>query len=175
MKAVFEMHKSGADLIVAQEKRWGEVKWKPKGVVLHYTALPSPKLSEVVEHLRAIDNYHRMKRGFDEIGYHIAIHRSGALFECRPLHRRGAHTTAHNDTIGIVILGDNSDVQEENPVMWHSLKECIKAVCRRFDIPHSSVWLHRQLRYTQCPPLSVRFLNYLKKEFPSISLERKER
>lgn len=173
MEPTFAMHKSTADLIVAEERRLGKVAWTPKGVVIHYTALPSPS-SNVVEHIKAIDEFHRLKRGYKMIGYHILIHKSGMVFGGRPLHLQGAHAKGHNNTIGVALMANEAELRYENAPMEHALRETLKALCRHFNIPYTSVVLHRQLNYTQCPPLSQRLIAILHKDgFVSISLDKK--
>lgn len=52
-----------------------------------------------------IDGWHRT-RGWDSVGYHFVITRSGGCQEGRPLEKQGAHTRGENEnSIGICLVG----------------------------------------------------------------------
>lgn len=73
---------------------------------------------------RDIDGWHRA-RGWDGIGYHIVIRRSGAVELGEDLARVGAHTTGHNyDSVGVCMVGGLSDDGKPRanftPAQWDS-------------------------------------------------------
>lgn len=48
-------------------------------------------------------------RGFDDIGYHILIHKDGKMERGRPIYTVGAHAYGRNyDSVGILLFGDFS-------------------------------------------------------------------
>lgn len=51
-------------------------------------------------------------RGWQDIGYHYVIERSGELKEGRPLHLKGAHTFGHNEEIGLCLCGLSGDFMD---------------------------------------------------------------
>lgn len=57
------------------------------------------------DNIETIRDWHK-QRGFDDIGYHFVILKSGQIEIGRPLHVQGAHCKGHNqDSIGICLTG----------------------------------------------------------------------
>jgi len=70
-----------------------------KYIILHHSDSPDVPA-------KTIDQWHR-SRGFDCIGYHLAVHQDGKIESGRPLNKMGAHALGINDeSIGIVFLGN---------------------------------------------------------------------
>lgn len=77
-------------------------------VILHCSATPDYKGDNKAFDLIGaadIDAWHR-ERGFDEIGYHYVIRRSGVLEKGRAVLKQGAHCKGYNaDSIGVCYVG----------------------------------------------------------------------
>lgn len=111
-----------------------------------------------------IDRWHR-ERGFDEVGYHFFIDRSGVLETGRDLLDIGAHVRSHNhNTIGICLEG-GVEVEQNlhtgavtfrakanyTQAQWITLESLIQLLLEMY--PHCDVRGHRDFEGVakQCP------------------------
>ena len=70
-------------------------------IIVHSTATPKGMNATAND----INRWHR-QRGFDEIGYHFVILRSGEIQAGRAIEKVGEHCKGHNsDTIGVAYVG----------------------------------------------------------------------
>lgn len=70
-------------------------------IIVHSTATPKGMNATAND----INRWHR-QRGFDEIGYHFVILRSGEIQAGRAIEKVGVHCKGHNsDTIGVAYVG----------------------------------------------------------------------
>ncbi|MEM4168044.1 MAG: N-acetylmuramoyl-L-alanine amidase [Candidatus Caldarchaeum sp.] len=144
-------------------------------IVLHYSAVPHPPLGKVIEHVNAIDRFHREKNGWTGIGYHIGIHPSGVLVSCRPLRIVGSHAKGHNTgSVGVVMLCDSDYLKTDPPLLISTTVHVLNGLCSELGIDKGAVFLHRQLNQTVCPPITMNFLNQLRNAgFTNVSLDNK--
>ena len=82
---------------------------------------------------------HVTVNGWSDIGYHYYIRRDGQLYDCRPLHRSGAHTKGHNKhSVGICIEGglDANGNAEDNytDVQLDTLRLLVINLIGRFGV-----------------------------------------
>lgn len=81
---------------------------KPEFVILHCSASPDYcEKDEAFDSIGAsqINEWH-LKRGWDGIGYHNVIKRSGIIQPGRPYEIQGAHVEGHNkDSLGVCWVG----------------------------------------------------------------------
>lgn len=94
-----------------------------------------------------IDKWHTAK-GWEGIGYHAVIRRSGKLEAGRDLSRTGAHVVGHNhESVGVCLVGglDNTGKPADNftPAQWETLAELVRDLSERF--PFAAVVGHRDL------------------------------
>lgn len=80
------------------------------GVAVHHTAVlwprPDATNEEELNHIRAIDRYHREVRGFGGFGYHLIAFPTRRIYLVTPLTQWGAHVYQHNDHLyGIALAG----------------------------------------------------------------------
>lgn len=130
-------------------------------IVLHYSAVPNPSVGNLLKHLEAIDETHR-ERGYMGIGYHIAVHPSGLVVACRPLRISGAHCRGHNNaSVGVVMLSNKQYLQTNPPLLQWVTVDTLKQLCIMLGVDRHSVFLHRQLNRTECPPITREFEKYL--------------
>jgi len=97
--------------------------------------------------LQALEISHR-KRGFNGIGYHYYILKSGKVINTRPLSRIGAHAKGHNRTsIGICYEGgldkDGKPKDTRTPEQRIALRQLVSELQKRF--PGCKVCGHRDL------------------------------
>jgi N-acetylmuramoyl-L-alanine amidase len=130
---------------------------KPTKIILHCAASPDyepedPKFDHVTA--QVIDKWHR-ERGFDCIGYHWVVRRSGIVEKGRPESQIGAHCLGQNEaSIGICWVGTH----KPTPAQINALD----AFYRRFQSekqwgPES--WHgHNEFTNKECPGISMEWL-----------------
>ncbi len=99
-----------------------------------------------------IQNFHRNTRGWADIGYHWVIGRDGKVYEGRKLHVQGAHAGASNniENLGISVIGDFSAALPP-PAALRTLTLFLRAQQKRYGIPSTEVFGHREFKATACP------------------------
>lgn len=126
----------------------------PTAVILHCSATPDYKADDkLFDHFGAadIDLWHK-KRGFDKIGYHIVVRRSGVYEFGRallpPKVEKGAHCKEANSyAIGICYVGTKIPTTAQ----IRTLKTLYKIILERYNIPITEWHGHRELGKTECP------------------------
>lgn len=117
-------------------------------------------LSETVSTLRRIQKVHMdrtdPKHGWADIGYHFLIDGSGRILEGRDLNWQGAHAGGANNrqNIGICLLGDFSH-SSPSPAALKSLELLLADLRRRFRIPGTRIYSHKEFSATVCPGPSL--------------------
>ena len=105
---------------------------------------------------------HKMHLGFgwDGIGYHKVIQRSGKIENGRPEYWVGAHVKGFNNfSLGVCMIGRNNFLKEQ----FVSLEKVIKKW--KFDYPNSKIIGHCDFKNTEktCPNFDVtKWVNLLK-------------
>lgn len=113
------------------------------------------------ENINASD-IHKMHLGFgwDGIGYHKIIQRSGKIENGRPEYWVGAHVKGFNNfSLGVCMIGRNNFLKEQ----FVSLEKVIKKW--KFDYPNSEIIGHCDFKSTEktCPNFDVtKWVNLLK-------------
>ncbi len=97
--------------------------------------------------VRDITQWH-IKRGFDTVGYHYVIRRTGELENGRPEHTIGAHVRGHNaNSIGICLAGgvDTNNQPENNftSAQFATLQALLSRLKARY--PQARILGHRDL------------------------------
>lgn len=125
---------------------------KIKRIIVHCSDTPSQMDIGVHE----IKQWH-IQRGFDDIGYHHVVRRSGMLEEGRPLAKAGAHARGFNfSSIGICLVGGDSGLFN---FTFDQLKCLVKLVdYYRGQYPDAEILGHRDLPGARktCPNFDVR-------------------
>lgn len=143
---------------------------KPTGIVIHHSALSATDISQFPGPTDAavIDALHA-KRGFSiicdgrlyHIGYHYVILTDGTVQTGRPNDCMGAHTTGHNNALGICLIGNFSTVanpdgrwgnEQPTKAQVDSLVTLVRKLMSQYSIPCDQVNRHRDLNpRTLCP------------------------
>jgi hypothetical protein len=109
--------------------------------------------------IKAIQTDHIRRRGWNDIGYHYIVDRSGRVWEGRPAAQTGAHagSAAVNErNIGVLLLG-NFDVQTPSDPQLESCLRLVEALRSRHGITRANVLSHNEVRCggglgpTKCP------------------------
>jgi len=111
---------------------------------------------------KEIDEWHKA-RGWDKIGYHFVIRRSGKVEKGRDLNIVGAHVEGHNsESVGVCLVGgakkgaDGKIYPENNftPEQWATLKNLLLWLIAKF--PGASIIGHNDLTNKKaCPSFKV--------------------
>lgn len=105
-----------------------------------------------------IDTWHK-QQGWDEIGYHFVIRRSGEIEKGRELQKIGAHCKGHNtDSIGICLVGGiDADGKPENnftDLQFASLRKLVLELKAKFNILY--IFGHNDFANKACPCFDVK-------------------
>lgn len=119
-------------------------------IVMHASATP-PSMDVDREDIR---RWHVEERGWDDIGYHYIIKRSGQIQTGRPAEIPGAHVRGHNaESIGVCLIGG---VDEEGnadcnytAAQWQQAERLVRSLVADYD---ADVTGHRDLDASKdCP------------------------
>ena len=114
-----------------------------KLIVLHHSASTAGNVGAAEIH-----RWHQ-DRGWNGIGYHYVIRRSGDVERGRPVQAQGAHVRGQNaESIGICLTGDFR-IQGPSPQQIRSAQRLLRELMRAF--PQAEIVRHSDLANTACP------------------------
>lgn len=128
-----------------------------KYIVLHYSAT-YPDQDYGVADIRKM----HLARGFNDVGYHYVLKRSGAVEKGRSEATVGAHVSGHNTgSLGICCIGGierttgpNVGVDNRTEAQKAATVKLVRELLAKH--PGAQVVGHRDLGATQCPGFDVR-------------------
>lgn len=101
-----------------------------------------------------INRWHR-QRGFDEIGYHFVILRSGEIQRGRAIEKVGAHCKGHNlCSIGIAYVGGLNESKQSADTRTGNQKNALVALLKMLIKQYpkiNKISGHRDYCNTMCP------------------------
>lgn len=123
----------------------------PKWLIIHHTGgTDADPLADTSNHTAEIVEEWHLKKGWDGIGYHFFIEKSGLVWRGRPEHRNGAHTTSHNNnSLGICLAG-NFDLTKPSKNQEKALRELLTEMVAIYKIPVSNIVPHRKFAAKTC-------------------------
>ena len=108
-----------------------------------------------------IDRWHK-DRGFDQIGYHYYITRTGEVADGRPIEIAGAHAKGNNShSIGVCIAGGfGSDAEDRasehyTPAQLDALHSLVRNLQSQYNIPEANIIGHNRVSSKACPGFRV--------------------
>lgn len=120
-------------------------------IVIHHSASPR---STTIDQIR---EWH-IKKGWQDIGYHIVISGGGRVLNGRPINIIGAHAAGYNmRSIGVCVIGNNTVESERwTPDQVKALADVVKTL--QLVYPDAKVLGHRDLEdtHTLCPGVNVK-------------------
>lgn len=122
-----------------------------------FTATSKESAAERLQRIRSGHLQRTAKSGerWADIGYHYAIDPAGRVWECRSAQYQGAHVQDQNEhNLGVLMLG-NFDRQQPTAAATAALDQFVSQQMRRFSVPRSRVYTHRELSPTACPGSSL--------------------
>lgn len=119
-------------------------------IIVHSTATPKGMNASAKD----IDKWHR-QRGFNCIGYHFVILRSGQIERGRAIEMAGAHCKGNNaDTIGVAYVGGLNESKQSADTRTIAQKQAlvilIKQLLKQYPTIHK-ISGHRDYCNTACP------------------------
>lgn len=112
----------------------------PKGIVLHHAAAGG--------RVEDIHKYHKNTNGWAGIGYHFYVRKDGTIWRGRPENWLGAHTTGHNNKLGICAEG-NFDNDTMSAAQQAAIIDLIAYLQETYGtLP---IYRHSDLDATSCP------------------------
>jgi len=135
---------------------------KTDTIVIHCSATP-PTMDIGVEKIK---EWHVTDNGWDDVGYHHIIKRSGTIETARPEEMQGAHAAKVNwRSIGICLVGgSNSNGDWDNNFtdeQFKSLKSLILDLLKKYENPEDFTQINKIIGHYQVEP---------KKECPSFNV-----
>ncbi len=125
-------------------------------ITVHHAAIDNSDLLSAADVKRRLVNIrhehiNRKPEPFGDIGYHFVIDPQGRIWEGRSLAYQGAHVADQNEhNVGIMLLGDFTR-QTPTPQQTASLDSFVAQQMRRFSVPVTRVFTHRELGKSACP------------------------
>lgn len=122
-----------------------------------FTATARGTVASRLENIRRAHVSRTSKSGekWADIGYHYIIDPSGTVWEGRSTRYQGAHVQDENErNLGIMMLG-NFEKQAPSAASLLTLDLFVAQQMRRFGVPRSRVFTHRELGPTSCPGRSL--------------------
>ena len=119
-------------------------------IIIHSTATPKGMHATAQD----IDRWHRHK-GFDCIGYHFVIQRSGQIERGRPIENIGAHCKGHNaKSVGIAYVGGLNESKQSADTRTISQKQALTTLIKQLLKQYPTIKKisgHRDYCNTACP------------------------
>lgn len=118
--------------------------------------------SDVPSHdnIETVRKWHVEERGWSDVGYHYFIRKNGDVHTGRPEHIAGAHVAGHNSrSIGVCLSGRH----RFDGVQFESLRQLVKLLQEKYNIPDENIYGHRDLfNGKTCPNFDVKEILGLK-------------
>ena len=130
----------------------------PRGIIIHHSLT---KDTGTVSWL-AIRRYHRLTKGWDDIGYHFGVEQvlgpgtgehgtlEAACLIGRPPSLYGAHTLGRNDHLGLCVVG-NFDLAQPPTAVWDAAVVLVAHLLWVFWLQPRDVTGHRDHANKSCP------------------------
>lgn len=136
----------------------------PNRIILHCSATPDfLHINKKFDSIGASEiNAWHMERGWEKIGYHFVIRRTGKIETGRYVDQFnveiGAHTLGcNNDSIGICLVGTRLFTDEQ----FEALKTLQKNLRMVFGIGKNAWHGHCEFAKKECPGVSMEFIKNL--------------
>uniref|UniRef100_A0A6M2DXC1 Peptidoglycan-recognition protein n=1 Tax=Xenopsylla cheopis TaxID=163159 RepID=A0A6M2DXC1_XENCH len=125
-------------------------------VIIHHSYIPGP-CGEIGQPtcdgaMRAMQDYHQLEHGWDDIGYSFAVGGDGKIYQGRGWKVVGAHAPGYNfNSVGICLIGDWR-VQLPSDKMLAAVRNLIDCgVQEGYLRKNYTLHGHLQVRNTECP------------------------
>jgi len=122
-------------------------------VFVHHTAEQECQTQDECEKImRGIQHFHKVTRGWDDIGYNFVIGGDGKVYDARGWDKIGAHTKGVNNvSVAFTLMGNFMKVEPKNN-MIESLKNLVQCgIDKGFVANDYQLHGHRDQSCTACP------------------------
>ena len=114
-------------------------------IIVHHSASPDSWT------LDDVDRSHRA-RGFDCVGYHFVVEKTGLIRLGRPVSKVGAHCKGLNSySIGVCLIGSFENGGTIPGDQWAAAVSLVRDFMRQYDLPIAEVYGHMEVKPTLCP------------------------
>ena len=114
-------------------------------IIVHHSASPDSWT------LEDVDRSHRA-RGFDCVGYHFVVEKTGIIRLGRPVSKTGAHCKGLNSySIGVCLIGSFEDGGNVPAAQWAAAVSLVRDLLRQHGLPITEVYGHMEVKPTLCP------------------------
>lgn len=147
-------------LNIIKRSEWG---WKPSDInvevqqfnylTIHHEGVEYYDTLNVVEKIKALQNWSREEKKWNDIPYHFMIDLNGIIYETRPINFKGDTNTEYDPTnhIAIELMG-NYEIQEINQKQFDSMIELLVFLSKNFNISIDKIKGHKDYsKNTVCP------------------------
>ncbi|MDX1543149.1 MAG: DUF1343 domain-containing protein [Christiangramia sp.] len=151
----------------------------PRFITIHHTGMPQKPELSIEEKLRGLQNFSqkdsklasgKLKKAWPDVPYHFYISTSGKIAEGRDINYRGDSNTDYDlDGHILIVVEGNFNKEKVLPEQWKSLKQLVKYISEKYNIPLSTISGHKDQAETTCPG------DDLYRKLPSLKLEKRVR
>ena len=146
---------------IVRRPAWGAEPLKPNHdpmariskITLHHTAEVAGMGTRTdAELMKGIQDFHRNKRDWADIGYHWVIGLDGNVYEGRALDVQGAHAGGGNnvENLGISVIGDFTRALP-GARQLRTTQLFLTSQLARYRVPITELYGHRDWKPTACP------------------------
>ena len=131
----------------------------PTRITFHHEGTSAVRTSGGADAMRAVQRFHQVNNGWDDVGYHYVIMPDGQIYEGRATYRPGqlalgAHAGGANSrNIGVMLYG-NFNLQQPSSAQMASASQLASYLASEHDITlakGSTLVGHRDVTSTSCP------------------------
>lgn len=109
----------------------------PVAITVHHTYIPAgvypPDPEADKRNLRDIQNMH-VGKGWGDVGYHLLVGSTGAVYAGRPLGWMGTHAPPNTSNIGVNVIGDFYEKEHPSTLQLEGLVGVLSWLCDKYDI-----------------------------------------
>lgn len=126
-------------------------------ITVHHSAIESGRIRSKADAARMLVNIRggHLAQNWADIGYHYIVDPAGRVWEGRPVTLQGAHVKNQNEhNLGIMVMG-NFETEKPSAEALQALDGFLAQQLRRYGVPISRVYTHREIGPTACPGRSL--------------------
>lgn len=124
---------------------------KPEFLIVHHTGgTNADPLADTSNHTFEIVKQYHLSLGWEDIGYHFFIDKTGKLTKGRAENYHGAHTLGYNQkSLGICLAG-NFDATLPTQEQTNTLKVLLTELRKKYNISLENIVPHRKFANKTC-------------------------
>ncbi len=124
---------------------------KVKKIIIHHSLTEDGK----IVNWKAIENFHKNERKWEDIGYHAGIELIGNEYFClfgRPTYFVGAHTEGQNyDSLGFCFIGNYDLISPPIEMLEIASYRVLCPWIKQYNLDIDNIYGHRDFSSKTCP------------------------